>query len=382
MKRVFTLILILMLCACGNNKTITIKHIDTGYKKDLAHTIDLNNKYIITNASFENGVISVQMSTNDYEYLKPYYIDPSTFEEIKDYDPNYSYFKEKFDIVTLQTETYSIISKYTRTDKGLLTDIYYNDNEQMIKLLKFNENSIIKSGYPVHGYFDKESNKGYLIVCKESYFSINEINNGTLNEIKQISYIDGDYKFKELIENTNIFIFENNNQIRWVQDDEVIYVDKNIDGYELMNIDYIHGKVFVYNKNNEIRLIIDNQIYDLGYQADFVIREDIILSTKTIKENNSRESKLIDRNTNKEYLFDNYFILDEKHQILEDKFLLKNYSDHDNYYSILSIEDNKALAIDCMIPSNYEFIGSNEDYVVFMNRNLEKAEFYVISLTK
>lgn len=381
MKKMISLLLILFLYACDNN-TISIQHTDSGYTKHLAYTIDLNNKYIITNASLNDGVIHVDVQTNDYEYVKSYYIDSSTFEEIEDYDPTPFYYNETFEIPTLETKTYSIISEYTQTKNDYIINVYYKDNNQNIKLFEFNESATLKSGYPVHGYFDQTLNKGYLYVCNEDYFSIYEINNGELNEINTIPYIDGDYTFKEIIEGTNIFIFENDNQIKWIQDEEIFYIEKNIDAYELMSLDYVDGKVLVYNKNDEIRLVIDNETFDLGYQADYVIKDDVVLSTRWIKESNTKESKLIDRETKKEYIFEEYFILDDNHQILKDKFLLKNYSDNHNFYSILSIENMEANAIDCNIPDTYEFIGSDENYIAFMNRNLEKAEFYIISLDK
>ena len=375
MKRFLLVFLMLCLFGCENEKIIEVNYTDTGYTSELIGTIDLSEGYT-THADCESDKYCIRhISNNGVE--KIYEIDflNKQISEIENKEIKDEYIWHQSDDFTIYYKREYI----NMNEVTLKTTYYYEKNNQ--RSILYEDLNVVGNDdeLKLKTFTDSVTGEYCFGIRKDNIISINAVRDGKLVEIDQIEINKDGYVLKNYYtsENGYNFKYENDDEIRFITNDEetiikkdieddlklinfnslnyYVYenekivkcfyqgeekvVDKNVDSYELINYNF-YSDVYVYEKDDTYRLVIDENTYDLGKNATYIIKDDYVLSTYTSNEKElGKESIVIDRKTNEIYKLSKYIDLRE-YSNFKDNYILDSYVYSLDYpYSILKVED-------------------------------------------
>lgn len=423
MKKSILFILTILLTGCMNQNIIEVNHSDSEY------TIDL--------------IGLIPGKENDYIYLS------KDNEDVYAYRLNEDSTRDQF-IIDFDTKTLKEV-EYEENDEPMV--YYENQDYSILYETEFERLENSNSSIFVRRYFyEKEGNRTLLFESKEkseepfslvrtethpitnkfmffvkdyerNVLSISEIEDVKLKEIKTIdlNYKNYEYQYSQYYDNDYAHVFENNNSVLFLTNQEEMIIDKrieneyelvdyeiqfeiylkyenessilikngneeriiqkNIDGYNLME-DISSDDTLFYEKDGYQKIVIDGYTYDLGYRPNYKIRKDYILSSYRNDETKEKQSIYIDRNESKVYTLSEYIdltdIYDSYHLTL-----IRNYANIDTPHSVLDIQDSHITLYDLPFSNHFAWqCGVDENSIIYTQDTSEGMEIYLVTIEK
>ena len=375
MKKILLIIFMIFLFSCEKENIIEVKHTNTGYTSEVLATIKLQDKDNVI-----NGISYLEGKLNLVEYDKKtnMNIEYSIDLETKEITQTQTKPKEiKYDdskIMIHETNNYKIYS--IKEDYGMIYKYYYEKDYESNLIFEYDYYDETK--YRVE-WFILDDNV-YFFIPKDEYLSLNEMNGYNLKEIEKIPYNDNGYELVEYVNDSNGYrlVYKNNTQLKVIDGSDIQYYDLYIDDYELNYYSLAKENKFIYSYNGNIKINLDGQIYDLGFNPLYVIKEEYILNNTWKEGQKEKQTIYIDRNTNEEYLFSEYIDFYEYSFYYEDKYYLVKNNDENQTYSIMKLDNKSATLIDLPFPSTFSYVMSWENSVLFYEINEDEIIFYIV----
>lgn len=423
MKKFILCILTLFLTGCMNQNIIEVNHSDSDYTIDLIGLIPgKENDYIYL--SKDAAGVYVYRLNEDSSYNQFIIdFDTKTFKEVeyKENNEPFVYYKNEDYSILYETE----FERSEDSQNSIFVRKYYISKDGKQSLLYVSKENSDEPFSIVRTETHPITNKFMFFVkdYERNVLSISEIEDVKLKEIKTIdlNYKNYEYQYSQYYDNDYAHVFENNNSVLFLTNQEEMIIDKrieneyelvdyeiqfeiylkyenessilikngneeriiqkNIDGYRLME-DISSDSTLYYEKDGYQRIVIDGNTYDLGYRPTYKIRKDYIISSYKDYESNVQQSIYIDRNENKVYTLSEYIdltdIYDSYHLTL-----IRNYANIDYPHSILEIQDSNIMLHDLPFSNHFAWqCGVDENSIIYTQDTSEGMEIYLVTIEK
>lgn len=379
MKKLLLFILSVLLSGCLESNVIEVKHSDD-FTSELIGEIELYSS---------KSEYSVNLCDNNnlciYEYYmdkvdKNYQIDLNTNEIIeideKTIDENIESLKTyMFD------NGFKIYRERTHVDHIYTTTYYYEKDGIKTKLIE-RVNDLSNDSYnSLKVTYDTNGKDFFFFIEKNDYMSINQVIDGKLEEIDQIPLIDQGIQLLYInpIEEGLCYHYENDEMIRNVLNGEELIL-KKIDGDKKLISWSINGIVpeqLVYEEKGIITLHINNEVYELGINSDYLIRDDYILYTAWREDFSGKDTFYLDRNENKRYILSEY--LDFTSHLFSGNVHLSYLPNDKTPYKIVFVDHKDITAISLPFPADFEYHYLYDEHtIVFIGKEGNVLQFYKV----
>ena len=423
MKKFILCILTLFLTGCMNQNIIEVNHSDSDYTIDLIGLIPgKENDYIYL--SKDAAGVYVYRLNEDSSYNQFIIdFDTKTFKEVeyKENNEPFVYYKNEDYSILYETE----FERSEDSQNSIFVRKYYISKDGKQSLLYVSKENSDEPFSIVRTETHPITNKFMFFVkdYERNVLSISEIEDVKLKEIKTIdlNYKNYEYQYSQYYDNDYAHVFENNNSVLFLTNQEEMIIDKrieneyelvdyeiqfeiylkyenessilikngnderiiqkNINGYVLME-DISSDSTLFYEKDGYQKIVIDGNTYDLGYRPTYKIRKDYIISSYKDYESNVQQSIYIDRNENKFYTLSEYIdltdIYDSYHLTL-----IRNYANIDYPHSILEIQDSNIMLHDLPFSNHFAWqCGVDENSIIYTQDTSEGMEIYLVTIEK
>lgn len=383
MKKILFGIICFLLFGCVDKNVLEIKPIQDGFTSELLAEIQLYNKDSehYTYLKNINKLCVNELYTDEVD--KTYEIDLETKEiiEVSNISDNAEDYKEKDPIIFNQD--FKIYIEFINFGTGY-TRIYYQEIEGIkTKLIEHTTNSSDnnRSTFDFSTYSDGVN--FYFLVKENDYLSIKKVIKGGLDEIDQILIHDKGYELEnvDVISDVIHLRYRNEDSIRFLCGDEEYVLKMNDNGKKLIEyqMNGIQPQLLVYQKDGMTELHLKDEVYDLGYNAEYEIREEYILSTAWKDGFTEKETIYIDRKTQKRYLLSETVNLVNTSSIAQNVYLSRDLNNKESPYKILRINKMDITSIELPFTIDFELRYSlGEHTMIFEYQNDKILQYYLV----
>lgn len=382
MKKLLIFILSIVLVGCVDTNIIEVKHSDD-FTSELIAEIELYSQDSVYNA---NRCDVNKICINEYyqnKIDKTYELDLTT-NEITEIDHEYNNEEEVTKVFThlLYDNEFKIYYENIFENHSIYKKYYYEKDGIKTKLIDYTINMKEHSENHLYSDYLFTENDFYFLLPKDNYIVTYQVKDALLEEVDKMLIQDGEYTLSNVSieENGFSYRYESKDAIRFVLGDEEFVLLKNDHGKELIEY-YIVGltpKQLTYREEGNITLHLEDEMYELGYNAKYQIRDDYILSTSWKEDFTEKETILIDRNKNKTYLLSESFDIQESYFSNQNLYLTKNLNNKETPYSILMVDDFDVTVIDLPFTIDFESVYFYEDTIIFKYQGNDIVQFYKV----